>query len=196
MYDPTREWDIAETALTLPNDNGHFLYLKVPTADDVTTSEIIASENHVDPLFYDGYIVYKMGYINAVVDGRREVSMLWGNVKRPAPSWAGLPDYQEFEFQNVVTGAQSWDLHIKPTFGYTIESISLETDTGTITGVSVLINATTITGLSGITVDTAVDTTSSTALKTVVPGNRITLSKTGESGVPTIIKGQINYIRT
>ena len=29
-YDPTREWTIPETTLTLPNDGGHFIYIKVP----------------------------------------------------------------------------------------------------------------------------------------------------------------------
>lgn len=29
-YDPTREWTIESTEITLPNDNGHFIYIKVP----------------------------------------------------------------------------------------------------------------------------------------------------------------------
>jgi len=50
MYNPTRSWAIPETEIILPNDNGHFLYLKVPTAEGATDSEILVDENHIDPI--------------------------------------------------------------------------------------------------------------------------------------------------
>lgn len=32
-YDPTRSWNIAETTINLPDNDGHFLYVKVPLAE-------------------------------------------------------------------------------------------------------------------------------------------------------------------
>lgn len=45
----------------------------------LNTSEIIVSKTHIEPLADDGYIIYKLGYITPVVDGKRESRMLWGN---------------------------------------------------------------------------------------------------------------------
>jgi hypothetical protein len=33
-YDPTRSWNIAQTDITLPDDDGYFLYVKVPLAEE------------------------------------------------------------------------------------------------------------------------------------------------------------------
>jgi hypothetical protein len=47
----------------------------------IDTSEIITSKNHIEPLAEDGYIIYKLGYISPVKDGKRDARMIWGNVK-------------------------------------------------------------------------------------------------------------------
>lgn len=47
----------------------------------LNTSEIIVSKTHIEPLAEDGYIIYKLGYISPVVDGKREARMIWGNVR-------------------------------------------------------------------------------------------------------------------
>ena len=80
-YDPSRSWVVSATNLTIANNNGHWLYLKVPTAVGLTSSELFASESHIDPLRDEGYIIYKWGHVHPVVNGSREVSMTWGNVK-------------------------------------------------------------------------------------------------------------------
>ena len=49
----------------------------------LTTSEILVSESHIDPLRDDGFVIYKLGYIHPVTAGVRDASMLWGNVKPP-----------------------------------------------------------------------------------------------------------------
>jgi hypothetical protein len=88
IYDPTRKWQIALTDIILPNNNGHWLYVKVPYEEGLTTSEVFASEGHVDPLRDEGFLIYKIGYAHPVVDGSRELSMLWGNMKPRN----GIPD--------------------------------------------------------------------------------------------------------
>lgn len=82
IYDPTRKWVTPLTNITFPNDNEHGIYLKVSSPDDVSTAEWIVSEPHIDPLRDDDRIIYKLGRALAVVDGVREVRMLWGNVKQ------------------------------------------------------------------------------------------------------------------
>lgn len=46
------------------------------------TSEIIVSNNHIDPKRDDGYMIVKLGYIHPPVSGKRQVSLLWGNDKK------------------------------------------------------------------------------------------------------------------
>ena len=46
-----------------------------------TTSEIIVSQDHIDPKHEDGFIIYKIGYVHPPRDGVREASMIWGNAK-------------------------------------------------------------------------------------------------------------------
>lgn len=79
-YTPQREWAFSATDLVLLNDNAHFLYLAVPTPEDSTDPvSIFASEQHIEPKFYPDWICFKIGILQAVVDGKREASMLWGN---------------------------------------------------------------------------------------------------------------------
>jgi hypothetical protein len=103
-----------------------------------------------------------------------------------------------FEFRNITPGtAQTYDLDIKASFPYTIESAILETDNGTLTGVSVNIGSIPVTSLSSLTVDTAVDETASNGSKSVTPGDRITIvTSTGYTGSPTLLKGKIKIIKS
>ena len=104
-YDPTRKWDIALTDITLPNNNEHILYLKLPLEDGLATSEFIVDEDHIDPLRDDGFVIYRWGTIGAVVNGVRHVKMLWnnsvGNVRIPKvipfvnTSTPTIPNYNE-----------------------------------------------------------------------------------------------------
>ena len=110
----------------------------------------------------------------------------------------GWTDDIKFEFRSITAGtAQTYDLDIKASYGYTIESASLETDDGTLTGVSINIGGTPVTSLSSLTVDTAVDETASTGAKTVVAGDRVTIvTTTGYTGTPTLLKGKLTIKRT
>lgn len=56
----------------------------------LTTSEILVSETHIDPKRDEGFIIYKLGYINPVAGGARETSMLWGNAKQADNVQAGI----------------------------------------------------------------------------------------------------------
>lgn len=47
----------------------------------ITTSEIIISSEHIDPKKYDDFMVYKLGSIKPVREGKREAAMLWGHVR-------------------------------------------------------------------------------------------------------------------
>jgi len=81
IYDASRSWPIALTNITIPDNNGRVLSLKVSIAEGDDSSEFIISEGLIEPLRDPGYVIYNWGYIQPVVDGKREVSMLWGNVK-------------------------------------------------------------------------------------------------------------------
>lgn len=85
-YIPQREWVIEETELTLTSDNGHFLYMKTPLSEASNIATLIASETHIDPARDEGYMIYKIGYVQSVANGR-SISMLWGNEKKPSFDW-------------------------------------------------------------------------------------------------------------
>lgn len=50
----------------------------------MSDATIIVSEEHIDPLRDEGYIIYKLGYFSAVSSGKREAHLLWGNAKSKA----------------------------------------------------------------------------------------------------------------
>lgn len=109
----------------------------------------------------------------------------------------GIVDDIKFRYTITAGTAQTFDLDIVASYGYTIESASLEVDNGTLTGVAIKIGGVDVTSLSSVTIDTAVDTTASTGAKTVVAGDRVTLvTTTGYTGTPTILSGKIKLIRT
>jgi len=109
------------------------------------------------------------------------------------PSFAGLSLDMPFEFRDIVTGtAAEYDLDIKATNSYVIESAILQTDNGTLTGVKIKINTVQVSGLSNITVDTTVGETFSTEMKTVNLGDQVKLSiAITYTGTPTLIKGKL-----
>jgi len=91
-YDPTLILDLAETTLTLANNNLHWCYAVITvvideeTGDETQTAEIVVSETHIDPLDYwesDGLIYYKLGHFSPVVDGKREAHILWNSKQIP-----------------------------------------------------------------------------------------------------------------
>jgi len=47
----------------------------------IDTSEILVSKEHIDPLRDQGYVIYKIGRITPVTDGRRSANMLFGNAR-------------------------------------------------------------------------------------------------------------------
>jgi diphthamide synthase (EF-2-diphthine--ammonia ligase) len=102
-----------------------------------------------------------------------------------------------FEFRDITPGAaQSYTLDISASYGYTIESATLETDSGTLTGVAVKIGSTAVTSLSNLTASTLA-TTDSTGAKTVVATNRVTINtSTGFTGAPTTLRGKLKIQRT
>jgi hypothetical protein len=102
-----------------------------------------------------------------------------------------------FEYRDITPGAaQSYTLDISASYGYTIESATLETDTGTLTGVAVKIGSTAVTSLSNLTASTLA-TTDSTGAKTVVATDRVTINtSTGFTGTPTTLRGKLKIQRT
>ena len=98
--------------------------------------------------------------------------------------------------RDVVAGtADSIPLNMKAYVGYTIDSLTLQTDNGTLT-VTVKINGIAITGLSGISATTTITETAATALKTVAVGDLVTIEwSTAYTGTPTKIYAELNMTR-
>jgi hypothetical protein len=105
-------------------------------------------------------------------------------------------DWADWTFKDVVAGtASEYTLNLKAFVGYTIESIVLEVDDGTLT-VAIEIDGVAITGLSAVAASTTVTETLATALNVVTEGERVTLNvSTTYTGAPTLITGQINMKR-
>ena len=106
--------------------------------------------------------------------------------------------WQEWTFDDVVPGtAKDYVIHLKVKNGYTIDSIVLQTDNGTLTGCSLKINGVAVTGMSAITINTTISETAATGANTAVAGDLITFHiTTGYTGAPTLVHGLINYTRT
>lgn len=77
-YNPEREWDITGASIEFSTTATQWLYIKAPVDDLETDAELVASEDHIDPLFEDGFVYYKIGYASAVSAGQREIRTLWG----------------------------------------------------------------------------------------------------------------------
>jgi hypothetical protein len=80
-YNPIREFSIATDDITFPDNDGQFLYAKVPTDGISTTGTIVNLKSVHRRLDYDtDYNYYKLGYISDS-NSPRQAYMLWGNVK-------------------------------------------------------------------------------------------------------------------
>jgi hypothetical protein len=110
----------------------------------------------------------------------------------------GLVDDINFEFADIVYGvSQTYTLDIKASYGYTITSAVLETDTGTLTGIAVKINTTAVTSLSSVTADSGADETNATGANTVVAGDRVyIITAITYTGAPTVLRGKLKITRT
>ena len=156
-----------------------------------TTSEIITSKSHIDPLRDDGYVIYKIGYIQPVSGGKREISTLWGNHRQPSTIPA-IPYDIDFEFVDFTAGtAKTYTLDLKAQKAYTIAGIVLETDAGTLT-INVKIGSTSVTGLSSLSALSTLTETTATANNSVAVGNRVYFEITSTyTGSPKAIRGKL-----
>ena len=114
--------------------------------------------------------------------------------RKLAPVSEALP----FEFRDLTAGtSQTYELDLYAFYGYTINGIVLEVDTGTLTDVHIQIGTTDITSLTTLTVDTSRDYTAATGANTVVATNAVKLvTNTSYTGAPTLIRGSLKITRT
>ena len=115
-----------------------------------------------------------------------------------ASRYVGLIEALPFEFRDLTPGtSQTYELDLYAFYGYTVEGIVLEVDTGTLTDVHIKINSTDITSLTTLTVDTTRDYTTATGANTVVATDKVVLvTNTSYTGVPTILRGSLKIKRT
>jgi len=136
-YTPYISLSLAETTLTFANNNLHWCYVRVTIAEGGNTAVIIASEAHIDPMQYwesDSFIYYKIGHFTAVVDGKREACLIWGNKK----GGLGGGDPQVQSDWNATTGLAV--ILNKPT----IPSAQVQSDWNASSGLGVILNKPTI----------------------------------------------------
>lgn len=108
-----------------------------------------------------------------------------------------LRDWIEFEFRDIEAGtAADYVLDLKALVGYTIDSATMQVDSGTLT-VGVKIGSTAVTSISAVAVDTDIDTTAATGANTVAAGDKVILALSATyTGTPTLIRGKLNLTRT
>lgn len=81
-YDPTREWSVTGSSAVLSNPSeGYFVYLDIPLTTEplATEATILFDTEHVLAKSVEDHIIYKIGYIDHVVDECRNLYQLWGN---------------------------------------------------------------------------------------------------------------------
>ncbi len=81
-YDPTREWSFDAQEITIPDNEGYWIYAKLPLASESGTCTFLLQKTHVEIKqdLFDGYLIYKIGYVTSTASPRH-LGMLWGNVK-------------------------------------------------------------------------------------------------------------------
>ena len=81
-YDPTRAWTFESQELTVPDDDGYWIYALLPIDESETGCSFEFQKTHVEVKqdLYDGYLTYKLGYVTPKASPRY-LGMLWGNVK-------------------------------------------------------------------------------------------------------------------
>jgi hypothetical protein len=80
-YNPIRRFSVAQRDITLPDDDGQFIYARVPL-DGVSTVATIETNKsaHIRTNYYEDSSMYKLGRVSESVDsGFRKSAMLWGN---------------------------------------------------------------------------------------------------------------------
>ncbi|MCK9457156.1 MAG: hypothetical protein M0R31_07660 [Candidatus Riflebacteria bacterium] len=107
-------------------------------------------------------------------------------------------EWQTFEYRNIDAGtADTFVFDVMADVPFTINSIVLEVDNGTLTGIAVKINGVAVTGLSSVTATTTAARTNATAANVVAAGDKITFEiTTGYTGAPTKLIGKLSYTRT
>lgn len=111
-------------------------------------------------------------------------------------------DWIEFEFRDIEVGtSQTYVLDIKALVAYTIDSVVLQTDDGTIYGVEIQIAGTPIDwgSAEGTSIDatTSIVQTDADSDNSVAVGNKVTLVTAGDSSdAGTAIRGKLNMTRT
>jgi len=134
--------------------------------------------------------------VSALSDGSGGVNTL--KIDIGSCSMKGLIEALPFEFRDLTAGtSQTYELDLYAFYGYTVEGIVLEVDTGTLTDVHIKINSTDITSLTTLTVDTSRDYTAATGANTVVATDKVVLvTNTSYTGAPTLIRGSLKIKRT
>lgn len=135
--------------------------------------------------------------VNADWDAETGLAKILNKPTVPSLNANYLKDWQDFTFEDVEPGtAKEYVIDLKAMVGYTINSMVLETDTGTLTGIALKINGTAVTGLASVTATTTITETAATAANTAAVGAKITFHTTaGYTGAPTRITGKINFTR-
>ena len=126
---------------------------------------------------------------------------VWNNTTKKfdwISAGAGLIEALPFEFRDLTPGtSQTYELDLYAFYGYTVEGIVLEVDTGTLTDVHIKIGTTDITSLTTLTEDTSRDYTVATGANIVAVSNNVVLvTNTSYTGAPTLIRGSLKIKRT
>jgi hypothetical protein len=216
-YHPERFWTFAGNTITLASTAKHYIYGKIPYAEEVTTGEIVIATDYRHEHYYEGYILILLGVYESP-----DFTMLYGGVSSGGagethppvtidPASAdkatigadqilyltplGFATFDlPFEFCVSAGISQIFTIDLYAVYPYTINSLIAESD-GTLSAVAAKIDGVSITGLSSVSVSTlaVVDSTSGNA---VVLGNRVTLvTSVTYSGFPTYIRGKLKITR-
>ncbi len=80
-YNPIREFSVAETDIVFPDNDGQFIYAKVPLDGISTVGTIVNSKSaHIRVNYDSDFNYYKLGFISDS-NSPRQAMMLWGNTK-------------------------------------------------------------------------------------------------------------------
>ena len=109
--------------------------------------------------------------------------------------WADLLDDITFEFRDIDGTDLVYALRVSASFAFTINSISLITDLGSITGITVKIDNVAVTGLADLTATTTLTHPAATGNNRVEVGSYVTLKITGAKSSATKLIGELHITR-
>ena len=123
-YVPFKSFSLPATTLTAADPGkGYNVYAKLPVAPAATTAEVFLSEDHLWARKFitynattgatEGHILYKLGYLGAVVDEKRSITSLWSTSKKE-------------EFISLLDTPESYPDN--PEHGYSIKTIAPDPD--------------------------------------------------------------------